>query len=327
MNKKRIILIVSALLLVLCAAGGIFWAISGAQDTYRIIKILSFTGEPVISRASTGDLDAYEGMVLESGDMISLNADSTMVLLMDDDKYAYAEDNTVFRIIAEGTSKQSKTRIEIERGVITCDVQNKLGDKSTYEITTPNSTIAIRGTVLTVMCNAGYLLEENSDDFTPPNGFSSYDMITGVTMWSGNVSINLTQPDGSSGNENIPLSAGEQILIGSDDSSTNILSNGDQENSLNDLIKGARTDDNLNQIQESGGDIPPDEMPPAGDSNSQGTCTIKYYANGSLFATQEVAHGDLLVLPTLQPDTKGKWDVAETSIGEEVRCSLVIHWK
>ena len=67
-----------------------------------------------------------------------------MRLKLDDDKYILVEENSILTIVAEGTKEDSKTAIHLEQGAITNEIQNKLNPNSSYEVTTPNSVMAVR---------------------------------------------------------------------------------------------------------------------------------------------------------------------------------------
>ena len=149
MSKKKWIA-GGGILAFLVIATVIVLVVINQKDAYRVIKILQLEGTAAVERESIGLLDAYEGMTLQSGDKISVGANSYLVLQMDEDKYAYVEQNSVLNMVAEGNSRNSKTTIHLECGAITCQVENKLNENSSYEIHTQNSVMAIRGTVLRV---------------------------------------------------------------------------------------------------------------------------------------------------------------------------------
>ena len=61
------------------------------EESYRDIKVMSIKGTATVERASVGSLDAYEEMKLESGDRLSVDSSSSLILSMDDNKYAMLE--------------------------------------------------------------------------------------------------------------------------------------------------------------------------------------------------------------------------------------------
>ena len=97
-----------------------------------------------------GTMEAYEGMRLESGDRITVGADSWLKIKMDEDKYALVEPGTILRLEASGSSTDSKTVLHLEAGAVSSRLESKLSDGASYEVNTPNSTMAVRGTVFRV---------------------------------------------------------------------------------------------------------------------------------------------------------------------------------
>lgn len=158
------------------------------DDSYRVLKVFELEGEAIVSRVDTGDLDAYEGMNLESGDMLTVGEDSSIRLQLDDDKYLLLDENTIIELVAEGDSADSKTSIDLKEGTILNEISNPLSDNSTYEVTTPKATMAVRGTSFTVsvkrMGNNSCIVNENTfhglveilllDDDGEPTGDAYY---------------------------------------------------------------------------------------------------------------------------------------------------------
>ena len=138
------------------------------EAVYRIIKVFELDGKSTVTRQDIGDLDAYDNMVLESGDQVYVDTGS-LTLKMDEDKYVYAEEKTRFQLEAAGTSENSKTRIRLEEGILTNEIQNKLSDESSYEVNTPNSTMSVRGTIYMVD-----VYEENGIRYTKYESASFY---------------------------------------------------------------------------------------------------------------------------------------------------------
>ena len=105
MKKKTgiIIGVVSAVVLI----GGIIAAVSllNKGDSYRVIKVMETEGYSYVKRENAGELDTYEGMTLQSGDAIHVDSNSSLILMMDDDKVAYVEANTDLVLYATGNER------------------------------------------------------------------------------------------------------------------------------------------------------------------------------------------------------------------------------
>lgn len=146
--SKKLMIIICAVVIAAVAAVAAFIALrTSGEEYYRSIMVYELDGSAVIERADIGTIDAAENLYLESGDRVRVKEDSMMRLKLDNDKYITAEENTVFVLTAKGNEEDSETRIDLEQGAITNEIQNPLSEKSTYETITPNSVMAVRGTI------------------------------------------------------------------------------------------------------------------------------------------------------------------------------------
>ncbi len=120
--------------------------IINSEDAYRVIKVFELQGEAFVARENTGELEAYEGMNLESGDVLHIGDGSFMRLSLDNDKYILLDSGTVLELIAEGSSSDSRTVVNLKKGTILNEITNALSANSSYEVNTPKATMAVRGT-------------------------------------------------------------------------------------------------------------------------------------------------------------------------------------
>ena len=172
------------------------------EESYRDIKIMSIKGTATVERASVGSLDAYEEMKLESGDRLSVDSSSSLILSMDDNKYAMLEPGSSLTLEADGTRENSRTVIHLEAGAVMNYLSEKLSEGSSYEVTVPNSTMAVRGTVFRV----AIVYDENGESYTT------------VQVFEGIVGCRLVFPDGTLSEEEVQLAPGKEVLIHGDTS-------------------------------------------------------------------------------------------------------------
>lgn len=172
------------------------------EESYRDIKVMSIKGTATVERASVGSLDAYEDMKLESGDRLSVDSSSSLILSMDDNKYAMLEPGSSLTLEADGTRENSRTVIHLEAGAVMNYLSEKLSEKSSYEVTVPNSTMAVRGTVFRV----AIVYDEDGDSYTT------------VQVFDGIVGCRLVFPDGTISEEEVQLAPGKEVLIHGDTS-------------------------------------------------------------------------------------------------------------
>lgn len=179
-----------------------------SEDAYRSIQIYEVKGTASIDREGIGAMEAVENLYLQSGDRIEVSGGSFMRLRLDDDKYILVEENSILSIEAEGTKEDSLTTIKLEQGAVTNEIRNPLSEKSSYEVVTPNSVMAVRGTVFRVAIS--------SDD----NGI----LYTKVDTFEGSVGVRRILPDGSIQEEDAHISGGSEVIIYMDEQITEYLS-------------------------------------------------------------------------------------------------------
>ncbi len=146
-SKKKLIIIISIAAAVLIALAVILAVALNrkGEDSYRSVRIQTMEGTVQILRGDK-TLDAYESMNLKNEDQILTSKDSECVLKLDEDKFVYIGENS--KIYLETSEKNAdRTKLTVSEGSILTEVQNKLGENQTFDVETPNSTMAIRGTV------------------------------------------------------------------------------------------------------------------------------------------------------------------------------------
>lgn len=207
-SGKLIGLIAASAVVVIALVVGLVIHFRKSEDTYRSIQIYKLDGTATIERESIGAIDAVENLYLESGDRIRVDAKSSMRLKLDDDKYILVEENSILSIVAEGTKTDSKTSIHLEQGAITNEIQSKLNENSSYDVTTPNSVMAVRGTVFRVEIT----VNEKGEIYTK------------VSVFGGKVSSRLILPDGTMKEEDVLIEGGDEVIIHMDTDITEYLS-------------------------------------------------------------------------------------------------------
>lgn len=158
-------------------------------ESYRVLKVFELNGSAAITRESAGELDAYVGMNLESGDVVTVNS-GTMRLSLDNNKYILLEEGTVLELVADGTAADSKTTLNLREGAILNEITEPLSTNSLYEVNAPKSTMAVRGTSF-------YVSARQLDD-------GSYTI--DVTTFHGKVSTQLFDENGNE--------KGGEIIVG-----------------------------------------------------------------------------------------------------------------
>ena len=210
MKKKRIILIAGGIVLlaaIICAV----LLFTNKQEAFRTIQIYKIEGSAIVDRDGVGSIEAYNGMMMQSGDTVYTNKESCLYFKMDEDKFALLEPESTVHMEASGTSSDSRTVFCLESGALVGRLDSKLSPNSVYEVNTPNSTMAVRGTI--------FRIEVTYDE----KGVS----YTNVYAFDGTVECQLVFKDGSVDEEVKQAQKGVMVRIRGDDTiSEYILDNG-----------------------------------------------------------------------------------------------------
>lgn len=164
---------------------------------YRTVAVQEVNGTSIIQNEKQESSNAYVGMHLNSGDDVTVQAASDLTLLLDMDKYVYAEENTHFWLEAEGDSETSKTRIYLDQGAELNRLNTALTEGEEYEVDTPNSVMAVRGTVFRVC------VYYDSDGIAWAK----------LEVYDGNVEVSLMTLEGEFNGESEVFGPGEAAVI------------------------------------------------------------------------------------------------------------------
>ncbi|MBQ8280326.1 MAG: FecR domain-containing protein [Roseburia sp.] len=167
------------------------------EEAYRQIKVYEIEGKATVTREGTGEVEPYVNMMLQNKDKAETATESYVQLQLDEDKYILMEPSTKIELEATGDSVDSKTKINLTQGAIVNKIEKALSEDSTYEITTPNSTMAVRGTTFRVEVT----YDETGESYTT------------LTVCDGKVECRLIAPDGTISEEPVFVEAGQQVKI------------------------------------------------------------------------------------------------------------------
>ena len=148
---KKWILIIFPVILMLVAV--VIILMMTLKTTYRLIKVNSFNGTIYVDRETRkGEevLEVFEGLQLLNGDIVSVDNNSFLELLMDEDKHMGAEENTAFLLYADGDENAGRIQIEMLCGKALFEIEHPLNEDSAFEVVTPNATLSVRGTIFSV---------------------------------------------------------------------------------------------------------------------------------------------------------------------------------
>lgn len=171
------------------------------QDAFRTIAVQETNGAVVVQNEEKGSKEAYEGMHLYSGDDVTVQPAADMTMLLDMDKYVYAEENTHFWLEANDDENQTRTRIYLDQGSMLNYLKTDLKEGESYEVSMPNSIMSVRGTVFRVRV------------YKDEKGLTWADL----EVYQGEVGVDLQKTNGEANGVSETFAAGEAALIRADD--------------------------------------------------------------------------------------------------------------
>lgn len=147
-NKKKITKSIMAM-----AIGALLLAGCGSESVeekeYRLVKLENYEGDVTLER-SDEDTDIFEGILLQPKDTVTTGKNSEALFLIDSDKHISENANSSLSIKAKGDENKGSVNIELLYGDAVFVIDNKLNDKSSFEVKTPNATLSVRGTTFQV---------------------------------------------------------------------------------------------------------------------------------------------------------------------------------
>ena len=338
-KKKAVILAAAAGLVVLIAAVAAFFLLRNPD--YRTMQVYQLDGGAQVEREGVGTVTPYVNMMLESGDRASTMDDGWLYLLLDSNKYLLAEPNTRFAIQASGTRANSRTRLDLEAGALVSHITEPLSDRSSYEVYTPNSVMAVRGT--------SFRVEVWFDD----EGVSH----TVLQVVEGIVEVHLLYPDGTVGDEARQFVQGTTVSIWGDAETSDYDGVADEVDYYSmqiptleflkiGLYRGAvgiGGVGGIDLLEEGGGtvviggriDLPEND---SADRDSyditedeldeiirlkQTLFTVTFVVDGQPFASQTVLFDHTAAAPLILPTAAGRWDF---DFAQPIREDTEIPW-
>ena len=285
--SKKMLFIIIGIAVVVIAVAVILVMIFTRNVNYRLLKLHEFEGTGAVTREGKGEITPYANMVLESGDRVALET-GILTIQADEDKFIYFDEHTEIKLVATGTSANSKTAIEILKGGITSDIRNKLSADSSYEINTQNSTMSVRGTVFYT-----FVYEIDGVKYTR------------VCVFDGEVATHLVYKDGHESAEEVLVPKGKEVIIYEDGTTTDYLYAEPQDIDYNTLpekvLKELR-----NLIDKDGKEL--SITSPEITRILEGPYYVTFMYGDIEFGTQTVEKGQTATVPSLSPAATGSWD-------------------
>ena len=147
-----VLMVIAAVLSVIILLLVIIIFVPRRGSRFRVIKVEDYDGKVAVRRKKE-PVDISKGIQLETGDRVSTGKSSWLAMLIDSDKHIGATAETVFFVEATGNEKKGSVTIKLKKGSAVFSIDNKLSDKSTFEVITPNASLSVKGTTFNVSYN------------------------------------------------------------------------------------------------------------------------------------------------------------------------------
>ena len=292
-SKKAIIIAIAALVAVIALVVVLVILLgSGKNENYRTVKIYQIDGTAEIYRDGGEPIAPYVNMLLEAGDEIKTLEDGYLYIKLDEDKYLMATPNSSFTLEAKGKAENGKTYIELKSGDIKVHVINPLNDGAEFNVSTGNSTMAIRGTSFGV-------------NYAGENGGEVH-----YEVYDGTVSVSA--PDGEH-----TVEEGKALDVSSEGSTEGEVDYADMDIPELEFIKfGIEQGNEMNITSEQIDDII--------ENKNKGMAIVTFKYGDRVFAVIPVKKGTMIFNPTFKPASDGGWDFDFSQVINE---DTVIYWK
>lgn len=169
-RKKWNIIVPIIIVAVGCVIALLIVLLTRKENLYRLIKVNGYEGSVIVEREGEEALTVFEGLQLISEDMVSVEEKAFLELLADSDKHIGAEENTGFVLHAEGDSENGRIAIDLLYGKALFTIDSALSEGDSFEVTTPNVTLSVRGTSFSVA-------------YDPVTGETTVEVLDG-TVWA-----------------------------------------------------------------------------------------------------------------------------------------------
>jgi hypothetical protein len=179
----------SVMALILVAVAAIVLSLAFGGETIRNLTVNDIKGTVVIIRGAK-QIYASKKTVLQSGDVVNTDKDSTIRIRIDEDKYIAIEPESSVYVYYTNVSDKGDVSVNIACGAVTCQLNKALKKNETFKVKTPNASISVRGTVFRT-------------EFELADKYMGYEnvMLTHVQNFDGSVMLQLYDTGGEKNGE------------------------------------------------------------------------------------------------------------------------------
>ncbi len=146
MKNKKILIPIIATAIAAVTGVILFFVLSSGKKSYFNIQVLDTSGTVTVDRDNK-EIDAYEGMKMRDKDYIKVSSKGFARISCDRETYSHFEHNSEASFDADS---DKKLVINLIKGELVVELRKELLGDEAILVKTPNTTMAIRGTVIAV---------------------------------------------------------------------------------------------------------------------------------------------------------------------------------
>lgn len=179
LSENLKIILVGVISILMIIAGAIVISLYFGGDVTRQLTVTDISGSAYISRG-TRRTNADKNSRLQSGDIITTSENGSLRINIDGNKFVFVEPNSTVYIYFTEIASKGDISVNLTKGAVICQLNEKLKKNATFTLKTPNSSIAVRGTVFRT-------------EFVYEKEYMGYEnvMITRVQNFDGTVELQL----------------------------------------------------------------------------------------------------------------------------------------
>lgn len=146
-KRNKFIVLILSVIAVIAFAGMVVGVAFALEDNegYRTIRVVETVGTVCVVKDGI-EYKAYPGMHLQEGHELVVAGNSYARLVLDDDKYVKVESGSKVVFETLGLLGSGKTKINMQRGSMACELVAPLETGQEFVVNTPNAVLAVRGT-------------------------------------------------------------------------------------------------------------------------------------------------------------------------------------
>ena len=148
-------------------------------EVSRDLVISEIQGSALITRENR-IVTATKNAHLKSGDIVETDKNSSVRISFDDDKFILVEPESSVYIYYTEIASKGDVSVNLNKGAVVCQINNKLKKNASFKVKTPNSSINVTGTVF----------RTEFDYLSEYMGYRNV-MITQVQNFEGSVNLQL----------------------------------------------------------------------------------------------------------------------------------------